>query len=111
MSAPATDGVEVEEKPANAIAAFIGNFSLKPFTREEKKFVITTRLIQLFSSLNFNVSSASAMDMYMRHAGGSAAAMALHYGTVQSSINLCNMFIAAPGCGLPCPPSRASEDG
>ena len=93
------DGVEAEEAPKNAIAAFISNFSLKPFTLEEKKFVITTRFIQLFSSLNFNVSSAAAMDMYMRHSGGSATAMALHYGTVQSSINLCNMFLApVVGC-------------
>ena len=81
------------------MAAFLHNFSLAEFSDEEKRFVARTRVSQFLSSLNFNISSASALDMYMRHSGGSSTTMAVHYGTVQSSINLCNMLLApAVGC-------------
>jgi hypothetical protein len=39
------------------------------------------------------------MDLYMKHSGGSSTTMAMHYGAVQSSINLCNMLLApVVGC-------------
>jgi MFS family permease len=82
-----------------ALAAFLKNFSLDEFNEEEKKFVRRTRLSQLLSSWNFNISSAAALDLYIKHAGGSSTTMALHYGSVQSGTNLCNMLIApAVGC-------------
>lgn len=90
---------KMTEVKRNPVAAFLLNFSLDEFNAEEKDFVIKTRMSQFLASLNFNISSAAALDMYMKHSGGSSTVMAMHYGTVQSSTNLCNMLLApAVGC-------------